>query len=233
MIEYNYKGVNVSIFDKNLIHQKNTPVSERLKSGKYESEEIDGIRNSLSPNDVVLDLGASLGVTSCVIASLLNNSENLVSVEANPTLIENIKYNRDLNNFNFKIKNAAASHNNRVVNFNYNGLSLSGSILRKKHLESNEIAWGKYNSVEMTTTTPLDLEDEFGKKFTFLSCDIEGEEYDLLHNMFEYFKNFNGMVVEFHESDNSSDFNREYIHSKYSPYFNITTIRATSIFKKK
>jgi len=233
MLDFKYNGINISIFDENLKYQKNTPVPNRLSSGEYEREEIIGIQNAISDSDVVLDLGSSLGVTSCVIASLISDSSNLVAVEANPTLIENIKHNRDINNFLFDIKNAPISYNNRIVNFNYNGLSLSGSIIRKKHLEGNDSSWGNYTSVDMETVTPLDLEREYNKKFTFLSCDIEGEEYDLLYNMFDYFKNFNAMVVEFHEKYNDSKYNRQDIYQKYLPYFHIIDIFQTSIFKKK
>ena len=233
MVNFEYNGIKISIFNENLKYQKNTPVQNRLSLGTYEKEEIVGVRNAISESDVVLDLGSSLGVTSCVIASLISDSSNLVAVEANPTLIENIKHNRDINNFLFDIKNAPVSYNNRIVNFNYNGLSLSGSIIRKKHLEGNDTAWGKYTSVNMETVTPLDLERQYNKKFTFLSCDIEGEEYDLLYYMFDYFKNFNAMVVEFHELYNDSKYNRKDIHQKYLPHFHITNIGQTSIFKKR
>lgn len=235
MKRYNYEGLTFDVFEEHTKYWINQTIDERFREKNYEREEIDAIRRILRKDDVVLDLGASLGVTSCVIANTISNPENLVSVEANPNLIENLKHNMELNNKNFIIKEGAVSYNNREVRFNFNGLSHSGSIYKKTHLmgEDRESKYGKYQSVRKTTITPMDLEKEFNKNFTFLSCDVEGEEFDMMYELYPYFKDFNGMIIEFHEDRGDERHNRGEIHSMYSKEFKITTIGATSIFEKK
>jgi len=235
MKSYNYEGLTFNVFDEHTKYWINQTIDERFTKKSYEREEIAAIRRILRRDDVVLDLGASLGVTSCVVANIINNPNNLVSVEANPNLIENLRNNMELNNKNFIIKEGAVSYNNREVKFNFNGLSHSGSIYKKRHLigEEKEVKYGKYQSVTKTTITPMDLEKEFGKKFTFLSCDIEGEEFDMMYELYSYFKDFNGMIIEFHMNRGDEKHNRAEIHSMYSKEFKITTIGATSIFERK
>ena len=235
MKTYNYNGLKFEIFDEHQKHSINATINERFMNNNYESEEIQAIRRLLNKDDIALDIGASLGVTSCVIADVLDNDTNLVCVEANPTLIDNITHNRNLNKLGFHIKEAVISHNNRTDSFNFNGLSHSGSIIKKTHLigKEKEKMYGEYNTVQVTTLTPLDLEKEYNKKFTFLSCDVEGEEFDLLYEMFDYFKNFKSMVIEFHPHRTDSKHTRQQIHNMYSKYFEIETIGNTTVFKHR
>jgi len=225
-----YHGVQIEIPYQNYKHQKNEATYDRLKNSRYENEEISFILKNLKAEDRALDLGASLGVSSCIIASKLNDSSNLVAVEANPELTKALTNNKEINNLNFHIEHAPASSINKEVNFNFNGLSLSGSIVRKSVLESNK--WGEYQSISLKTITPIDIENKYDLSFNFLSCDIEGEEYNLLNDLYDYFKNFDTMIVEFHFVNHTQE-ERLDIHKKYSTNFDIKTNGNTSCFIKK
>lgn len=63
----------------------------------------------IKPDDIVLELGGNIGRNSCVIASLLNDSKNLVVFECSHTFAQQLKENRDTNNFNFHIEDCAIS----------------------------------------------------------------------------------------------------------------------------
>lgn len=236
-MEVLYQGLKFKLFEEHLKHTQNMPLKDRFINQVWEKEEIDAIKKFVKPTDNVLDLGGSLGVTSCIAANIIKNQGKLVSVEANPNLIPTIKYNRDLNNLIFDVIHGAASYNNRKVNFNFNQIVQSGSIITKNHLkgEDKEKKWGKYENIELTTITPIDLEKQFNIKFTCLSCDIEGEEYSLLGEMFDYFKSFNSLLIEFHPHINPKDFKKydNKIIKMYSPYFNITNQGNTKHFIKK
>tara|TARA_R110000772_G_scaffold254182_2_gene370075 strand:- start:2790 stop:3485 length:696 start_codon:yes stop_codon:yes gene_type:complete len=227
----NFKDLTIQISEKNYIHQKNTPTDIRIKEGIYEKEEISLIKKSVTPNSKVLDLGASIGITSCVINRILENKSKMVVVEANPNLIDDLKNNRNINSLDFSIEHGAISYNKRKVRFNFNGLSLSGSIFKKSWLIGDK--WGKYKNIELTTMTPMDLELKYNIKFDFLSCDIEGEEYVLLNELYDYFSNYKAMVVEFHEKCASLKINRNSIEKKYSKIFNIKRLGSSSLFTKK
>ncbi len=62
----------------------------KLLGGKYESREIKAVRSMLRPTDVVLELGAGLGVMSVVCAKIVG-SQNVCSIEANPALEQPIR----------------------------------------------------------------------------------------------------------------------------------------------
>jgi FkbM family methyltransferase len=68
-----------------------------LLAGKYERAEIDFIQRYLPRDLDVLELGASLGATSCQIAKHLQFGCQLTCVEANPTLIDILRGNLDRN----------------------------------------------------------------------------------------------------------------------------------------
>ena len=69
----------------------------------------DVIYRDLKPDNIVLELGGNIGRNSCIIASLLNNSNNLLVFESDPDNAKKLKENCDLNNLNFIIEDCAIS----------------------------------------------------------------------------------------------------------------------------
>jgi len=226
MQELKYKNIKLQIPYKNYENQKNESTINRLKNDRYEKEELGFILKHLKAHHTVLDLGTSIGVSSCLIGSRLSDSSNLVAVEANPDLIDTIENNRDINDLDFHVLHAPVSSVNKEVGFNYNGLSLSGSIKRKPHLASGK--WGEDKTIKLKTITPIDIEEKYELKFNALSCDIEGEEFALLLDLYDYFQSFYFMVVEFHGFPEK----RSLVHKKYSQNFNIEINGNTSCFSK-
>ncbi|MDB2489837.1 FkbM family methyltransferase [Candidatus Pelagibacter bacterium] len=231
--EFAYRGVKIQISERNHIHHKNKPVSERLRDGSYEKGEITLMLSKLDPNAIVLELGSSLGVLACIVGKNLADSSKMVCVEANPNLLEDLRNNRDINDLKFQVIHGAASSKNYTVDFNFNGLTLGGSIMRKKWLEGDK--WGKYDSVTLETITPIDIENKTELKFDTLSCDIEGEELKMLPDMIEYFKNYKLLVIEFHDwAEKSSRYQHSIrqVHEMYSKYFKIKKFGCVTCFYK-
>lgn len=233
MEEIKFRGLIIQLPENVIRHQKNKPTTERFKDGSYEKLEIDTLLPYVNEDSVIINLGGSVGGLACVINNHMANKENMVVVEANPDLINTLENNRDINNLMFHIEHAAVAGQNKEVSFNFNGLSLSGSIHRKKWLEGNK--WGEYKNVKMKTLTPLDIESKYGMKFNTLSCDIEGEELNLLIDMFDYFKDFKVMVVEFHDwpTIKNAKQRRHEIEKKYSTYFDVTNLGHSTRFVRK
>ena len=71
---------------------------EQLLSVKY-----------IKPTDKVLEIGGNVGRNSCIIASLLSDTRNLVVIESNPADAQKLQENRDANNMHFHIEDSAIS----------------------------------------------------------------------------------------------------------------------------
>lgn len=71
---------------------------EQLLSVKY-----------ISPNSHVLEFGSNVGRNTCIISKILNNSNNLTTIETIPEYVQILEKNKINNNFNFTIFNGALS----------------------------------------------------------------------------------------------------------------------------
>lgn len=82
-----------------------------LKYGSFIEEYPEQLMASqyIKPTDKVLELGGNIGRNSVVIAKLLNNSSNLVTLECDSDIASQLTENRDLNNLSFHIENSAIS----------------------------------------------------------------------------------------------------------------------------
>jgi FkbM family methyltransferase len=79
------------------------------KELKKEIPEQIMIVKHLYPDARVLELGGSIGRSTCVINSILTNKKNHVVVEPNPRERIGLKKNRELNNFSYQIEPAVIS----------------------------------------------------------------------------------------------------------------------------
>ena len=77
----------------------------RFLHDTHERDERELVRRHVRADATVLELGACLGVVSCVINRLLGDPRKQVSVEANPQLIPTLESNRDINGCRFGIEN--------------------------------------------------------------------------------------------------------------------------------
>ena len=64
----------------------------------------------LTGTEKVLEIGGNLGRNSLVIASILENAANLVTLECDSDIAIQLTENRDLNNFKFNIESSALSN---------------------------------------------------------------------------------------------------------------------------
>jgi FkbM family methyltransferase len=83
----------------------------KINHGNFEREisEMELSVKFIKPNYTVLELGSNIGRNTLVIASILDNSSNLVTVESDPVSIKHLKENKEINNLNFTIIGAAIS----------------------------------------------------------------------------------------------------------------------------
>jgi len=154
--------------------------------GDYEAEERELIRKFLRPTDTVLELGACLGIVSCVTNKILADKSRHVVVEGNPFCIPTIHRNRELNQAGFLVENAAVS-NEREVTFYLHPVYVVGGTTQR----------ATSRPVRVPARSLADLETRHGP-FTALIMDIEGAELDIFSVSTEILKNYRLVIVELH-----------------------------------
>lgn len=92
LAQFELNGVTLHIPDA-LLTMK---IRQKLKSGKYEGHEARAAQLVIDYGDRVLDLGAGVGYVATMCA-MLAGAENVVTVEANPDLLDVIRANLDAN----------------------------------------------------------------------------------------------------------------------------------------
>lgn len=133
--------------ENNKINHMTTEDNEQKLAVKY-----------INPDDVVLELGARYGTVTCIISKLLNDSNNLVTVEPDSKIWESLEKNLKNNNCNANI------HKGFISN-------------KKLSLSSN--GYGSTSEIDNNSTIPILSLDEIKKKynikdFNTLIVDCEG-----------------------------------------------------------
>jgi FkbM family methyltransferase len=143
---------------------------EQLMSIKY-----------ISPELKILEIGTNVGRNTVIIASLLENQENLVSIECNNEYYNQALVNRELNHMKFHLKNTALSTKN-VFQKGWNTIT---------SVDQEMEGWEKVD-----TTTFDELQAEFNITFDTLILDCEGAFYDIWKEMPHILNNINLIIVE-------------------------------------
>jgi FkbM family methyltransferase len=181
---YNCQSLNTASFTSvnatiDLLHSKLT-----LKHGSFTEElpEQKMVVRYFSGFEKVLEIGGNIGRNSLIIASILKNSENFVTLESSPDIAQQLIENRNLNNFNFHIENSALS-NRRL--FQREWVTIPNP--------SPDIA---DDYIEISTITLTDLKKKYNIDFDTLVLDCEGAFYYILLDMPEILDNIKLIIME-------------------------------------
>lgn len=134
----------------------------------------------LKGHEKVLEIGGNIGRNSLVIASILENNNNFVTLESDTDISNQLISNRDLNNFNFHIENAAISK--RIL------------IQTGWQTIPSETLLPHYNFVNIITYD--ELKNKYNINFDTLILDCEGAFYYILIDMPEILNNINLIIME-------------------------------------
>jgi FkbM family methyltransferase len=140
-----------------------------IDNGKYESGEIEIIKETLKGNDRVLELGTGLGFISAYCSKKIG-SESVFTFEANPYLEKKIRELYSKNNVNPHLVFAILGKEEGKSFFYRNQKSLLASDLHGASSRNNQ-------QIEVVQ---LKLNDKINEiKATYLIMDIEGGEYEI------------------------------------------------------
>jgi FkbM family methyltransferase len=145
------------------IHQK-----LKFTGGKINSEYPEQLMSALfiQPDDRVLELGSNIGRNTLTIATLLQDSKQLVTLESDPKSCQILQKNRQLNNYSFHIENSALSAR-KLVQKGWDTIPSDKDIPGFK---------------EIKTITLNDLLIKYPIKFNVLVADCEGALYYILND---------------------------------------------------
>jgi FkbM family methyltransferase len=154
--------------------------------GDYEAEERALIREFLRPSDAVLELGACLGIVSCVTNKILTDKAKHVVVEGNPYCIPTLQRNRELNQCGFQIENCAVSNQPDATFYLHPIYIVSGTTQRETA-----------RPVKVPARSLAALDAQHGP-FTALIVDIEGSELEIFSASSEILRRVRLVIVELH-----------------------------------
>jgi FkbM family methyltransferase len=134
----------------------------------------------LTGNEKVLEIGGNIGRNSLVIASILNDNTQFVTLESDENIAKQLIENRDLNSFSFNIENAA--------------LSKRKLIQKDWNTYPSEILLDEYKWVN--TIGLEELNNKYNIAFDTLVIDCEGALYYILMDMPEILNNIKLIIME-------------------------------------
>jgi FkbM family methyltransferase len=157
-----------------------------LREG-YEIHERALIARLVQPEDRVIELGACLGVVSCLTNKRLGDRTKHVVVEANPLCIRSLYRNRELNQAGFLIEHCAVDTKPETTFYLHPRFIVGGSLQRPTD-----------RPVRLPAKSLRQLERERGP-FSVLIIDIEGSEREVLEDSIDLLKNYRLVIAEMHD----------------------------------
>jgi FkbM family methyltransferase len=155
----------------------------------------------LTGNEKVLEIGSNIGRNSLVIASIVDNN-NFVSLECDENIAEQLKENRDINNYTFHIESSALSKR-KLIQKDWD--TKPSDILEPGYTWVNTINLDELNS-------------KYNIIFDTLVLDCEGAFYYILVDMPEILNNIQLIIMENDYYDISHKIFVDSVLEKYNFY---------------
>jgi len=151
----------------------------------------------IKPNDVVIDVGAHIGLFT-IYASQFCTDGKIYSFEPSTENYQLLLENIQLNNLNCVTSfNQAVSNSNDSIDLFLNNDESGHSMFSKssKSIIIDSISLQKF------------FDEHQIKHCNFLKLDCEGAEYEIIKNLpLEYFQKIDKLVIEYHMADSHPEF---------------------------
>lgn len=159
--------------------------------GLYEKAEINLIERYLNADLPVVELGASIGMTTIAICNKVSICK-VVSIEANPLLILGLN----------STKNKNGLHNLSVISkaIDYSGVEHIGFYIDNRNLGSHKTS--DVDAVKVVTAKLADIVKGYNLTDYNLVCDIEGAELEmfLMERDIDTIKRCRQIIIELHSA---------------------------------
>ena len=183
-IKINLTENTINVVNKYDIDFKTLNIHYKLKInyGSFNEElpEQKMVVRYLSGKEKVLEIGGNIGRNSLVIASILQDQKNLVTLESDMDIAKQLQENRDNNNYSFYIENSALS-NKKMIQREWD-TKVSDVLIN---------GWKWVNTITFT-----ELKNKYNIEFDTLVLDCEGAFYYILQDMPEILNGINLIIME-------------------------------------
>ena len=179
----------------NVLNRLHTNLKLDFGSFSEELPEQKMVVKYLRGDEKVLELGGNIGRNSMIIASLLSDSSNLVTLECDENIANQLQHNKNINGLNFGIECAALS-SRKLMQKGWDTLPYEG-ILFAEHKMINTISYEE-------------LENKYNIKFDTFVVDCEGALYYILLDNPAILNNIKTIIMENNYHDAS---HKEYLDS--------------------
>lgn len=181
IVDLNTDSVTVIPDKKDLL--RNIHSTSVLKYGSFIEEYPEQLMASqyIKPTDKVLELGGNIGRNSIVIAKLLNDSSNLVTLECDSDIAAQLTENRDLNHLSFHIENSAISIR-KLCQRGWDTYPYEGDLPQ--------------GSKSVKNITFDELEKKYSITFDTLVADCEGALFYILQDFSTMLTNIKTIIME-------------------------------------
>jgi FkbM family methyltransferase len=140
-------------------------MKNHIRTGRYEVQERRLAQQSLTKNDVILELGGAIGFIGLYCRKVIGVKHHF-SVEANPHTLEQLRRNYELNGLAPHVIHAAAAAEDGEITLNIGGEFWENSVVTKDD--------GK--NITVPALSLSSLIQKMPEAPTALVCDIEGAE---------------------------------------------------------
>ena len=183
-IEINIINNTINTINENDITNKIQNIHSKLKInyGSFNDElpEQKMVVRYLKGHEKVLEIGGNIGRNSLIIASILKNDTDFVTLESDINISEQLTINRDVNNMHFHIEGSALS-NRKLIQKGWDTIPSDTLI----------------SGYKWVNTITLDaLKTKYNIAFDTLVLDCEGAFYYILMDMPEILNNINLIIME-------------------------------------
>lgn len=181
----------------------------------WKAKIYDDVRLPIGEQDIVVDIGAHIGVFA-VRAARLAHSGRVYAYEPSSNNFAILAENRQLNGAsNLQIDNRAISdRRGKMALYMPGGNGALGSLLQETNSPKE--------MVEATTLTDIIAEHSI-ERIDYLKVDVEGSEYDILfHCLEETLARVRGAVIEYHEFEGDKRNHRDLVQLLKSHGFKVT-----------
>lgn len=176
---------------------KQLHASLKLSHGSFNDEYPEQVMAALyiEPTDTVLEIGANIGRNTLIIASLLDDSHRLVTVESDPESVRKLTENRNQNQLQFQIIPAAISKRPLIQ---------QGWTSRP----AEQAVAGAYS---VNTVTYDEVCKQTGLQFNVLVADCEGALYYILQDEPTFLDGITKVIME---NDYTDIKHKQYVDSR-------------------
>jgi FkbM family methyltransferase len=166
-------------YNKNKLYKIQNNLKLNYGSFNDEYPEQLNVITYLSGDEKVLEIGGNIGRVSLIIASILKDSRNLVTLECDKKTAKLLEINRDINGFKFYIEDKA----------------LSKRKLYQKEWDTSLSIYNN-NKCNVENISYALLKSKYNIVFDTLVLDCEGAFYYILMDMPEILNNIKLIIME-------------------------------------